>query len=187
MWFPSPTRTIWTRNNMPTPIRKYRMGLVRYELGGAHSQQPGSRCTYSSRHPTYRRGTATGDQHGLLRHVSMRWRPAMRTASSESLTIQHRATHGTASIGDWNTESPETQLQQDQQLFSPDTRRFGDTFGRLQEVRQRADYDHAETFTTNLANTWIDRAEEAIRGFMQASIEERTAIAVQSLIRRRRN
>ncbi len=80
-----------------------------------------------------------------------------------------------------------TQLQQDQHLFSPDTRRFGDTFGRLQEVRQRADYDHAETFTTNLANTWIDRAEEAIRGFMQASVDERTAVAVQSLIRRRRN
>ena len=79
------------------------------------------------------------------------------------------------------------QLQQDQQLFSPDTRRFGDTFGRLQEVRQRADYDHAETFTPNLANTWIDRAEEAILGFMRASIEERTAVAVQSLIRRRRN
>ena len=41
--------------------------------------------------------------------------------------------------------------------------------------------------TAILANTWIDRAEEAIRGFMQASIEERTAVAVQSLIRRRRN
>lgn len=79
------------------------------------------------------------------------------------------------------------QLQQDQHLFSPDTRRFGDTFGRLQEVRQRADYDHAQTFDVVLANTWIDRAEEAIRGFMQASIEERTAVAVQSLIRRRRN
>lgn len=79
------------------------------------------------------------------------------------------------------------QLQQDQHLFSPDTRRFGDTFGRLQEVRQRADYDHARTFDAIVANTWIDRAEEAIRGFMQASVEERTAVAVQSLIRRRRN
>ena len=79
------------------------------------------------------------------------------------------------------------QLQQDHQLFSSDTRRFGDTFGRLQELRQRADYDHTQTFDAIVANTWIDRAEEAIRGFMQASIEERTAVAVQSLIRRRRS
>ena len=79
------------------------------------------------------------------------------------------------------------QLQQDQHLFSPDTRRFGDTFGRLQEVRQRADYDHTRTFDAIVANTWIDRAEEAIRGFMQVSVDERTAVAVQSLIRRRRN
>ena len=79
------------------------------------------------------------------------------------------------------------QLRQDRQLFSPSTWWFGETFGRLQEVRQRADYDHSETFTTNLVNTWIDRAEEAILGFMQASVEERTAVAVQSLIRRRRN
>ena len=79
------------------------------------------------------------------------------------------------------------QLQQDQHLFSPDTRRFGDTFGRLQEVRQRADYDHTQTFDAIVANTWLDRAEEAIRGFMQGSAEERTAVAVQSLIRRRRS
>ena len=78
------------------------------------------------------------------------------------------------------------QLREGRRLFSPDTRRFGDAFGRLQEVRQSADYDHTETFDAILANTWIDRAEEAIRGFMQASIEERTAVAVQSLIRRRR-
>ena len=80
-----------------------------------------------------------------------------------------------------------TQLREGRHLFSPDTKWFGDTFGRLQEVRQRADYDHGEAFTPNLANTWIDRAEEAIRGFMQASIAERRAVAVQSLFRRRRN
>ena len=79
------------------------------------------------------------------------------------------------------------QLQQDQQIFSPATRHFGRAFGQLQDVRRAADYNPAETFTTDLANTWIDRAEEAIRGFMQASVPERTAVAVQSLIRRRRN
>ena len=79
------------------------------------------------------------------------------------------------------------QLREDRQLFSPSTWWFGETFGRLQEVRQRADYDHTQTFDAIVANTWIDRADEAIRGFMQASIEERTAVAVQSLIRRRRN
>ena len=78
-------------------------------------------------------------------------------------------------------------MREGRHLFSPDTGRFGDTFGRLQEIRQKADYDHAESFTTNLANTWIDRAEEAIRGFMQVSVGERRAVAVQSLIRRRRN
>ncbi len=79
------------------------------------------------------------------------------------------------------------QLREDRQLFSPSTRWFGETFGRLQEVRQRADYDHTRTFDVIVANIWIDRAEEAIRGFMQASIDERTAVAVQSLIRRRRS
>jgi hypothetical protein len=79
------------------------------------------------------------------------------------------------------------QLQQDQQIFSPVTRHFGRAFGQLQDVRRAADYNNAETFTTDLANTWINRAEEAIRGFMQVSVDERTAVAVQSLIRRRRN
>jgi hypothetical protein len=79
------------------------------------------------------------------------------------------------------------QLQQDQQLFSRATRHFGRSFGQLQDVRRLADYDHFQTFTTDQANTWIDRAEEAIRGFMQVSVQERTAVAVQSLIRRRRN
>ncbi len=79
------------------------------------------------------------------------------------------------------------QLQQDQHIFSPETRQFAKAFAQLQEVRHRADYDHAQTFDVDLANTWIDRAEEAIRGFTQVSVEERRAVAVQSLIRRRRN
>ena len=79
------------------------------------------------------------------------------------------------------------QLQQDQQLFSPSIRQFADTFSQLQDMRHQADYNHAAIFSLGLANTWIDRAEEAIRGFLQASVEERTAVAVQSLIRRRRN
>lgn len=79
------------------------------------------------------------------------------------------------------------QLQQDQQLFSPVTRYFARSFSQLQDLRRAADYNPSETFTTDLANTWINRAEEAIRGFMQASVDERTAVAVQSLIRRRRN
>lgn len=78
------------------------------------------------------------------------------------------------------------QLQQDQELFSPAIRRFATTFGQLQAVRHLADYDHEQNFTPDQAATWIDRAEEAIRDFMQASIEERRAVAVQSLIRRRR-
>lgn len=83
--------------------------------------------------------------------------------------------------------SAKVQLQQDQQLFPPGIRQFADAFGQLQDVRHQADYDNAEIFSVDLANTWIDRAEEAIRGFMQVSVPERTAVAVQSLIRRRRN
>ena len=79
------------------------------------------------------------------------------------------------------------QLQQDQQIFSAATRHFGRAFGQLQDVRRSADYNHAETFTADLANTWINRAEEAIHGFMQVSVDERKAVAVQSLIRRRRS
>ena len=79
------------------------------------------------------------------------------------------------------------QLQQGQHLFSPETRQFAKAFSQLQEARHRADYDHAQTVDVVLSNTWIDRAEEAIRGFMQVSMEERRAVAVHSLIRRRRN
>ena len=83
--------------------------------------------------------------------------------------------------------SARVQLLQDQELFSQGTIRFAEAFAQLQEIRHRADYDHVQTLDVLLANTWIDRAEEAIREFMQVSVEERTAVAVQSLIRRRRN
>ena len=83
--------------------------------------------------------------------------------------------------------SARVQLQQEQELFSQGTRWFAEAFAQLQEVRHRADYDNTRSFDVVLANTWIDRAEEAIRGFMQVSVEERRAVAVQSLIRRRRN
>jgi hypothetical protein len=79
------------------------------------------------------------------------------------------------------------QLQQDQQLFSQETSRFGRAFGQLQDVRRLADYHPIEIFTEEQASTWIERAEEAIRDFLRVSIEERRAVAIQSLIRRRRN
>ena len=70
------------------------------------------------------------------------------------------------------------QLQQDQQIFSAATRHFGRAFGQLQDVRRSADYNHAETFTANLANGSVylvlavikcSRRRDGIRVSCQAS------------------
>ena len=78
-----------------------------------------------------------------------------------------------------------TLLRSDQHLFSAQTRQFTNVFGQLQDVRHIADYDPGQLFTWAQADAWISRAEAAITDFMRIGIEERTAVAVQSLIRHR--
>ena len=76
-------------------------------------------------------------------------------------------------------------LNQDRQLFSPPVQRFIDTFGELQDARHAADYDPSRVIAPSEAMHWIDRAEVAIGEFVRVDRSERTAVAIQALIRRR--
>ena len=78
-------------------------------------------------------------------------------------------------------------LQRNQLLFSQPVRVFADTFVQLQAQRHNADYDPDQAFTLSATLNWIDRAEHAIIDFMSVPVEERKAVAIQSLIRGRTN
>ncbi len=78
-------------------------------------------------------------------------------------------------------------LQRNQVLFSRQVRIFADTFVQMQAQRHNADYDPDQTFTLSATLNWIDRAEHAIVDFMSVPVEERKAVAIQSLIRGRTN
>ena len=77
-------------------------------------------------------------------------------------------------------------LNQDRQRFSPPVQRFIDTFGELQDARHAADYDPSRVVTPSEATHWIGRAGAAITEFVQVDRSERTAVAIQALIKRRR-
>ena len=76
-------------------------------------------------------------------------------------------------------------LEQGRDLFSPTVQRFIDTFGELQDARHAADYDPSRVITLSEAVNWIDRAKTAIREIVGVDWSERSAMAIQSLIRRR--
>ena len=76
-------------------------------------------------------------------------------------------------------------LNQDRHLFSPPGQRFVDTLGELQDARHAADYDPSRVTTLLEAVNWIDRAETAIHEIMGVNQSERSAMAIQALIRRR--
>ena len=76
-------------------------------------------------------------------------------------------------------------LNQDRRLFSPPVQRFIDTFGELQDARHWADYDPSRVITPSEATHWIGRSGAATFEFMQVDRSERTAVAIQVLIRRR--
>jgi len=76
-------------------------------------------------------------------------------------------------------------LNQDRQMFTPPVQRFIDTFGELQDARHAADYDPSRVITPSEAMHWIHRAEAAIGEFLRVHQSERTAVAIQALIRRR--
>ena len=76
-------------------------------------------------------------------------------------------------------------LEQGRDLFSPPVQRFIDTFGELQDARHAADYDPSRVITLSEAVNWIDRAETAIHEIVGVDQSERSAMAIQALIRRR--
>ena len=76
-------------------------------------------------------------------------------------------------------------LKQDRHLFSPPVQRFIDTFGELQDARHAASYDPSRVITLSEAVNWIGRAETAIHEIMGVDQSERSAMAIQALIRRR--
>ena len=78
-------------------------------------------------------------------------------------------------------------LEQDRHRFSPPVQKFITAFAGLQNARHTADYDARRKFTLTETFSWIDLAEKAITGFMGVALNERRAVAVQALIRRRTN
>ncbi|MYA03615.1 MAG: hypothetical protein F4Y37_03255 [Caldilineaceae bacterium SB0664_bin_22] len=78
-------------------------------------------------------------------------------------------------------------LEQDRDRFSPPVQEFITTFAGLQDARHAADYDARRKFTVTEVDSWIDLAEEAITDFMDVALNERRAVAAQTLIRRRPN
>ena len=86
-----------------------------------------------------------------------------------------------------NHNAARRSLMQDRSLFSPQVGQFARKFSQLQDQRHSADYDPGKSFTLTEAMAWIDLSEEGIEGFMQAGVEERRMVAVQTLIARRGN
>ena len=86
-----------------------------------------------------------------------------------------------------NHNTARRNLLQDRRLFPPQVGQFARRFAQLQDQRHSADYDPSKTFTLPETVAWIDRAEDAIQGFMQADADERKMVAIQSLIGRRAN
>lgn len=78
-------------------------------------------------------------------------------------------------------------LEQDRHRFSPPVQKFIAAFAGLQDARHAADYDARRQFTVTEAHSWIDRAEDTITSFMSVALNERWAVAAQTLIRRRPN
>ena len=86
-----------------------------------------------------------------------------------------------------NHNTARRNLLQDRALFSSQIQQFADVFAQLQDLRHQADYDPNRTFTLPQTLDWIERAEDAIEGFMQSDVDERKMVAMQSLIGRRAN
>ena len=77
------------------------------------------------------------------------------------------------------------ELQRHRQDFSLQAKVFTDAFADLQQRRHLADYDPDAVITVNDAATHLDRAESAILGFAQVTLDERMHIATLTLVRSR--
>ena len=78
-----------------------------------------------------------------------------------------------------------SRMQGDLNSFAPAIRDFALAFTYLQNWRHLADYDPNEVFTRDDAVSLINRAEDAIRGFVDADAMERRAFAAHVLFRAR--
>ena len=77
------------------------------------------------------------------------------------------------------------QLRQNRHNFSAQARTFADLFVDLQNERHNADYNPMAIFTPQTATTWLNNTEAAIIDFFQTTTQERSAIAVLTLVRTR--
>ena len=133
-------------------------------------------------------------QESLRRAVSTAYYAMFHALANSNADCLIGASHDALTEHAWNRiyrgldhQAARRSLTQDQELFSSAIRYFGDIFSELQGARHVADYDQTQTFTLAETVSRIDRAEEAINGFLGVRIDERRAIAAQTLVRRRTN
>lgn len=81
--------------------------------------------------------------------------------------------------------SAKSRIQSGLSTFTPVIQTFGRAFVDLQNWRHRADYAPGAEFTRYDAISLIDRAEDAIRGFVDCDAMERRAFAAHVLFRAR--
>ena len=77
------------------------------------------------------------------------------------------------------------ELQRHRQELSLRARNFADTFADIQVRRHSADYNPNAVITTNDSTTYLNRAESAMLGFTQITLDERIHIATLTLVRPR--
>ena len=70
-------------------------------------------------------------------------------------------------------------------LFSPPLQSFANAIAAIKEQREEADYNPDASFVQSQVITWIDRAEQAIRDFTNASPRERSMVAIATIARQR--
>ena len=69
--------------------------------------------------------------------------------------------------------------------FQPKRELSQDLFIDLQNERHNADYNPMAIFTPQTATTWLNSTEAGITDFLQTTTQERSAIAVLTLVRTR--
>lgn len=101
--------------------------------------------------------------------------PSDQLTTEAWIRIYRRLDHGHA----------REQLRQNRHNFSAQARTFADLFIDLQNERHNADYNPMAIFTPQTATTWLNSTEAAITDFLQTTTQERSAIAVLTLVRTR--
>ncbi len=84
-----------------------------------------------------------------------------------------------------NHNQARSQLQQNRSRFSANVQVFADLLRDLQNERHNADYNPLKIFTAQTAATWLNKADIVIANFLQASLSERVAVAIFTLVRTR--